>query len=86
MDTIESTSKGRKHSGLSFWSHDGSSLVKNMLINRNGNVGIGTDNPVAKLEIDMDLTSHNNLSFRNLDISGVFRNTDETWLQEKITC
>ena len=45
--------------------------------------GIGTDNPVAKLEIDMDLTSHNNLSFRNLDISGVFRNTDETWLQEK---
>ena len=38
-------------SSLSFYTNDGSSLVKQMTINSSGNVGIGTDSPSAKLDV-----------------------------------
>ena len=54
--------KAQHHGDLLFHTRDGSGLHQRMIIERSGNVGIGTNTPSAKLEVNGDILASNMLS------------------------
>ena len=63
---------GGNNRGIQFW--DATSQTTKMFINSDGNVGIGTTNPVSILDVNLNSTTTSALHLRNGNGSTIFNN------------